>query len=581
MRDAVLAVMTAGLVVGSAIPATGQTVTDVVVELDFTESEVVGDFINLGSGFIGDHNYANPPADRIDPLNPRHWKWWRNVHRPYSYTDDRFQHGLGSLWTSQYNPGHDCGHPADPCSFPGTFREFCELEAAAKLAQGMNPRWDFWGEPGWPGVGGEYPFHSAADYAYWLRECALGLRAAYDDATGYDRNDLVLIAPSLWKWNQIYRVMFTQGSAGCSLLQEEDYFGPTFDCDANEPVPFGLLEYLDMHRDDLEVDLVSAHQFNDYMVQFWPFLFTALRDALDVEIADRGLNPMELTVNEYIGPSYNLCAEPIGAHPSSPDCHDPIHETENFLRPGHTVKGLAALHSGSVESAVKACWEDPTTGLSGCNEKALNGLLVGNTSMAVRPVWHAYRLYSEMQGHEISQAGILSTYLVDGEPFDPLGGLATRDDTLAAESYRFFTGYSNLMYQPELEIPGNDVYESFQGPYRYTNQVNASFVFGGLDPDCSSARLFVTEVSGANYIAPMVSVARVDRGSWPIVDGALFFDLVIDKNDAVLLEMESFSGDSGCLTDHDGDGFSDPVADGIFADGFESGTPSAWSAAEP
>jgi len=556
----------------------------VVVEVGFADEHLDGDFVNIGSGFIGDHNYANPPADRIDPLNPRQWKWWRNVHRSYSYSGERFQHGLGSLWTSQYSPGWNCGHPADPCAYPGTFREFCEAEAASKLAQAMNPRWDFWGEPGWPDVGGEYPFSSAYDFAYWLRECALGLRKAYDDAPGYDRGDMVLIAPSVWKWYDIYRVLFVQGSAGCSVLQGEQYFGPTYDCDRDEPVPFGLLEYLANNSADLEVDLISAHQFYDYLVHFWPMLFQGLREALDAEISERGLNPMEITVNEYINSSYNLCADPIGEHPDSPDCNDPIHETNNFLRPGHTVKGLAALHTGSVESAVKACWTDPSTGLSGCNEKALNGLLVGDATMAKRPVWHVYRLYSELIGHAVSQTAVFSTYVEDGAAFHPLGGIATRDDSLGHESYRVFLGYSNLMYQPELEIPGNTIYESMQGPYRYTNQVSATLVVDGLDPDCSSAIVYTTEISGADYVSPMATVARVDHGSFAIVGGLLEMDLQVFKNDALLVEIEAFSGSAGCLTDLDGDGFSDPVADEaaeIFADGFESGNTSAWSEEAP
>ena len=563
------------------LPGSGhaQEVAIVDLEVSFLDEHVVGEFSNLGSGFIGDHNPANPPADRIDPLHPRSWKWWRNVHRPYSYAGERFQHGLGSKWTSQYNPGHDCGHPGGPCSFPGTFRDFCEAEAASMLAQGMNPRWDFWGEPGWPGVGGEYPFLSAADYASWLRECALGLREAYDEHPTFTREDLTLIAPSLWKWNDIYRVMFTQGSAGCTVLQGDEFFGASFDCDAGEPAPFGLLAFLDTYRDDLQVDLVSAHQFNDYMVQFWPWLFQALEEALDAETAARGLDPMEISVNEYIGPSYNLCAEPAGVHPDSPSCLDPIHERENFLRPGHTVKGLAALHSGSVESAVKACWTDPTTGLSGCNEKALNGLLVGDTTMAKRPVWHVYRLYGELTGHEISQSAVSSTYS-GGGVFDPLGAVATRDDTLTEGSYKILVGYSNLMYQPGLEIPDNDVYESFRGPYRTTNQVTVSTRLVGLDPDCDSATVFTTEISGTDFISPMPSVTRVDRGAYAISEGTLVFDAILDKNDALLIEFESFSGGSRCLTDLDGDGQSDPVADPIewiFDDSFETGDTSSWS----
>jgi hypothetical protein len=488
--------------------------------------------------------------------------------------------GSGRNGPSQYSPGHDCGHPGDPCSYPGTFREFCKAEAASKLGQGMNPRWDFWGEPGWPGVGGEHPFLSAADYAQWLRECALGLREAYDEHPAFTREDLTLVAPSLWKWFDIYRVMFVQGSAGCTVLQREEWFGPSFDCDAGEPTPFGLLAYLDTYRDDLEVDLVSAHQFNDHMVQYWPWLFLALEEALDAETAARGLNPMEISVNEYIGPSYNLCAEPVGSHPDSPACLDPIHERENFLRPGHTVKGLAALHGGSIESAVKACWTDPTTGLSGCNEKALNGLLVGDASMAKRPVWHVYSLYGELAGHEISQEAIASTYQADGLGFDPLGAIATRGDTLGEESYKILVGYSNVMYQPELEIPDNDVYESFQGPYRNTDQVFVSTRFSGLDPDCDSAAVYITEISGSDFISPEPSVTRLDQGRYAISEGTLVFDAILDKNDALLIELEGFSGDSRCLTDLDDDGQSDPVADPIhwiFDDSFETGDSSSWS----
>ncbi len=549
--------------------------------VSFLDEHVEDDFTNLGSGFLGDHNFSNPPADRIDPLAPRQWKWWRNIQRPYGYAGERFQFGLGSKWTSEFGPGYDCGHPGDPCSFPGTFGEFCRAEAASRLAQGMNPRWDFWPEPGWPGVGGENPFSSGADFAFWLRECALGLRSAYEADPGYSRDDLTIVAPSLWQWFDIYRVMFLQDSAGCAVLQSQEYFGPSFDCDAGEPTPFGLLEYLDTHREDLAVSLVSAHQFYDYMVHFWPWLFDALETALDAETTARDLPPMEITVNEYIGPSYNLCAEPIGVPPESPDCTDPIQETDNFLRPGHTVKGLAALHGGAVESAVKACWTDPTTGLSGCNERALNGLLVADDSMDLRPVWHVYRFYGDLVGHQISQAGVSSTYQDGAEPFDPLGAVATRDDTLAEESYRALVGYSNLMYQPELEIPGNDVYESFQGPYRWIDVVDTSITLSGLDPDCTAATLFTTEISGADFVAPMPSTVRTDRGSHPIVAGALAFATTLRKNDSLLIELEDFSGGAGCLTDLDGDGQSDPIPDPvdlIFQDGFESGDTSRWSA---
>jgi hypothetical protein len=553
----------------------------VELAVSFLDAHVEGDFANLASGFLGDHNYSNPPPDRIDPLAPRHWKWWRNIDRPYGYAGERFQFGLGSKWTSEFSPGHDCGHPGDPCSYPGTFREYCEAEAAGRLAQGMSPRWDFWPEPGWPGVGGGNPFSSAEDFAFWLRECALGLRAAYDADPAYSRDDLVLVAPSLWRWFDIYRVLFLQGSAGCTVLQSPDYFGPEFDCDANEPEPFGLLDYLEAHREDLEVDLVSAHQFYDYMVHFWPWLFDALEQAIDAETSARGLPPMEISVNEYIGPSYNLCAEPIGEPPGSPACEDPIHETNNFLRPGHTVKGLAALHGGAVESAVKACWEDPTTGLSGCNEKALDGLLVADSSMALRPVWHVYKLYGELVGHQLSQDAVAATYEKGLEAFDPLGGIATRDDTLGEESYRVLVGYSNLMYQPELEIPGNDVYESFQGPYRWIDEVDATIHLGGLDPDCDAATVYTTEISGADFVAPMPSVTRIDRGAHPIAAGILIFQSTLRENDALLIELEDFSGGTGCLTDLDGDGQSDPVPDLIFSDGFESGDTSAWSLVVP
>ena len=563
-------------------PVAAVGLVEVDLEVSFLDEHATHDFDNLASGFLGDHNFANPPADRIVPLNPRHWRWWRNIERPYGYVEERFQFGLGSKWTSPFSPGFGCGHPGGSCSYPGTLREYCEAEAAASLAQGSNPRWDFWPEPGWPGVGGGHPFASAWDFAFWLRECAMGLRDAYDASVGYGREDLILVAPSLWQWPDIYRVMFVDGAAGCTVLQSPEFFGPTYDCDAGEPSPFGLLEYLDLHRDDLELDLVSAHQFYDYMTHFWPGLFKALEAALQAEIAERGLAPMRISVNEYIGPSYNLCVEPIGVPPESPECLDPIHERNNFLRPGHTVKGLATLHGGWVESAIKACWTDPTTGLSGCNEKALDGLLVGDTTMARRPVWHVYRIYGELLGHEMGQSGITSSYLENGAPFDPLGGIASRDDTLGDESYRVLVGYSNLMYQPELEIPGNDVYESFRGPYRWIDQVDVSLALTGLDPDCSSAAVFSTDVSGSDFVAPMATVTRVDLGPHPIVGGVLVVERSLGNNDAWLVELEDFGGGDGCLTDLDGDGQSDPVADPtdlIFSDGFESGDTSAWNQA--
>ena len=73
-----------------------------------------------------------------------------------------------------------------------------------------------------------------------------------------------------------------------------------------------------------------------------------------------------------------------------------------------------------------------------------------------------------------------------------------------------------------------------------------------------------------------------DRGRYPIVAGALDFEATLHKDDALSVELEGFAGATGCLTDLDGDGQSDPVPDGvIFQDGFESGDTSAWDAVAP
>jgi hypothetical protein len=90
--------------------------------------------------------------------------------------------------------------------------------------------------------------------------------------------------------------------------------------------------------------------------------------------------------------------------------------------PGWTVGWIAALEQANVDQANRACWHSPNVFgqlKSECSEGALDGLILGASSLLPQAVYSVHRAYAGMTG----QRAVISS--TDG---NNLSAFATRDD---------------------------------------------------------------------------------------------------------------------------------------------------------
>jgi hypothetical protein len=90
--------------------------------------------------------------------------------------------------------------------------------------------------------------------------------------------------------------------------------------------------------------------------------------------------------------------------------------------PGWTVAWISALEGANVAQANRACWHAPNVygvNYSECTEGALDGLVVGESSILTQPIYSVHRAYATMTGQRVATSST-DRYVA---------AFATRDDS--------------------------------------------------------------------------------------------------------------------------------------------------------